>query len=93
MAELDIATQYVLDLPLEAADYRMASLLCLLPALQTNLLAAQSARSLFTANHRYKISRLTMGRCMLDTRRMVHDNAQILAYSRKLQAEIRDALA
>ena len=44
----------------------MASLLCLLPALHTNLLAAQQGDRLFTAAHAYKVSRATMGRCMLD---------------------------
>ncbi len=93
LAELEVATQYVLDLPLEAADYRMASLLCLLPALQTNLLAAQSSAKLFTTRHDYKISRLVMAQCMLDARRMVNDNAQILAHSRKVRAEIRNILS
>jgi farnesyl-diphosphate farnesyltransferase len=92
LAELDVATGYVLDLPLAAGDYRLASLLCLLPALQTNLLAAQEADKLFTPEHSYKISRVTLGRCMLDARRMTGDNAQILAYSRRLQEEIRRSL-
>jgi farnesyl-diphosphate farnesyltransferase len=92
LAELDAATQYVRDLPREAGDYRLASLLCLLPALQTNLLAAREADRLFTADHRYKISRVTLGQCMLDARRMIGDNAGILAYSRGLQKEIRHAL-
>lgn len=92
LADLEAATQYLLDLPLEASDYRLASLLCLLPALQTNLLAAREADRLFTADHRYKISRVTLGQCMLDARRMIGDNAGILAYSRGLQTEIRHAL-
>ena len=37
----------------------------------------------------YKISRATMGRCLLDAGRMVSDNAQILAYSRQVQEQIR----
>jgi farnesyl-diphosphate farnesyltransferase len=92
LAELEAATQYLLDLPLEASDYRLASLLCLLPALQTNLLAAREANRLFTADHRYKISRMTLGQCMLDARRMIGDNARILAHSRGTQEEIRRAL-
>jgi farnesyl-diphosphate farnesyltransferase len=87
-ADLHVATEYVLNLPLTARDYRMASLLCLLPALQTNRLAAQRSDRLFTAAHGYKISRVEMGRCMLDARRMVGDNAQILAYSRHALAQI-----
>jgi farnesyl-diphosphate farnesyltransferase len=92
LADLMAATQYLLDLPLEARDYRLASLLCLLPALQTNLLAAQETDRLFTAGHRYKISRITLVLCTLDARRMIADNARILAYSRELQGQIRRAL-
>jgi hypothetical protein len=91
LTELAVATQYVLDLPLAARDYRQASLLCLLPALQTNLLAAKESRMLFTRDHRYKISRLTMGQCMLDARRMVDDNARIAEYSQQLQQAIRNS--
>jgi farnesyl-diphosphate farnesyltransferase len=92
LAELEAATQYMLDLPLEASDYRLASLLCLLPALQTNLLAAREASRLFTADHRYKISRTALGQCMLDARRMIADNARIVAYSRELQGQIRHTI-
>jgi farnesyl-diphosphate farnesyltransferase len=93
LEDLEVATQYVLDLPTEASDYRMASLLCLLPALQTNLLAAREHAKLFTRDHRYKISRTVLGQCMLDARRMVGDNAQIRSYSDRLQEEIRRSLA
>jgi farnesyl-diphosphate farnesyltransferase len=89
LAELAIASQYVLELPLAARDYRQASLLCLFPALQTNLLAVKERHTLFTGDHRYKISRLTLSQCMLDARRMAGDNAQILEYSRRMQKEIR----
>jgi hypothetical protein len=92
LADLQIATQYVLDLPLAATDYRTASLLCLLPALQTNLLAVREPDRLFTVDHRYKIPRVRLGQCMLDARSMVGDNARIESYSRELQAEIRRRL-
>jgi farnesyl-diphosphate farnesyltransferase len=88
LADLQVATEYMLDLPTEASDYRLAGLLCLLPALQTDLLAVQRSDRLFTVNHPYKITRMTLGKCMFDARRMVSDNAQIAAYSHELQAEI-----
>jgi farnesyl-diphosphate farnesyltransferase len=88
LADLEVLTQYVLDLPLEARDFRLAVLLCLLPALQTNLLAAKETDRLFTAKHDYKISRVTQAQCMADARRMAGDNTQIAEYSGKARAEI-----
>lgn len=87
--ELNTAKEYVLALPKHAAGYRMACLLCLLPALLTNQLAAQDSRSLFTANHQYKISRPTMMNCLLDARRIAMDNRLIQSYSDRLLSEIR----
>jgi len=89
LGELRTATDYVISLPIYAEGYRQASLLCLLPALQTNLLAAKVQDRLFTSSHEYKISRLNLRKCMLDSRRLARDNEQILAYSNKLQSEIK----
>ena len=88
LSELNTATEHVLALPKHATGYRMATLLCLLPALQTNLLAAKRRDQLFTRNHTYKISRLAMSKCLLDARRMVQKDDQILAYSQRMQAEV-----
>jgi len=93
LAELDLAARYVTDLPPEAADYRQASLLCLLPALETNLIAARLADKSLTPEHRYKISRMTLGQCMLDARRLMHDDAAILAHSRRMMHVIAAARA
>jgi hypothetical protein len=71
----------------------MATLLCLLPALQTNLLAAKLNSKLFTSNHQYKISRLTLNECMMDARRMVQKDAQIRAYSQRIQAAVEKNLS
>ena len=49
------ATEYVVALPYEAAGYRMASLMSLLPAYQTLLLAAKRHAMLFTTEHYVKI--------------------------------------
>jgi len=82
-SDLREATRYVLALPQEAVGYRIASLLCLFPAYQTLLQAAERQARLFTSRHKVKISRVTMIRCIRDAREMVHDNAGILAYSRE----------
>ncbi len=93
LGDLQTATKYVTSLPLFAEGYRQASLLCLFPALQTNLTAAKNQQNLFTSNHDYKISHLVLRKCILDARRLIGDNAQILAYSDKLQAKIKDTLS
>ncbi len=86
--ELRDATAYLLALPYQAAGYRMASLLCLLPAYQTLLLAAEQQENLFTPRHQVKISRLTMGRCIFDASSMVKDNEALRRYSRQLEQAI-----
>lgn len=88
MGELRTSVDYVLALPYSAAGYRMASLLCLLPAYQTLLLAAQRHERLFTGDHRVKISRETLAQCMLDAQSMVSDNRAILQYSRNLESAV-----
>jgi farnesyl-diphosphate farnesyltransferase len=91
--ELNTATEYVLALPKNVIGYRMATLLCLLPALQTNLLAAKQKDKLFTPNHQYKITRLTLSQCMLDARHMVQKDGQIRAYSQRVQTEVGKILS
>jgi farnesyl-diphosphate farnesyltransferase len=90
--ELGDATTYLIALPYAAEGYRMASLLCLLPAYETLLLAAQKGHDLFTAQHQVKISRQTMGQCLEDGQRLLHDNDAIAAYSQDMDARIRDIL-
>ena len=87
--ELNTAIDYILTLPQRAIGYRMACLLCLLPALRTNQLAARETRNLFTANHRYKISRPTMMECLRDARRMVADNGLIQSHGYQLLSETK----
>lgn len=86
--ELAEATTYLLTLPINAQGYRMASLLCLLPAYQTLLAAAQTAPTLFTAEHHVKISREVMERCLTDTAAMWADNDAIAAYTADLRASL-----
>ncbi len=86
--ELHTATEYVLTLPYQLKGYRMASLLCLLPAYQTNLLAAEKMTSLFTSQHSYKISRQSLSLCVRDARRMLLDNELVIDYAQKTQTTI-----
>lgn len=79
--ELREATRYVLALPYDAVGYRIASLLCLLPAYQTLLQAAERQAKLFTAGHQVKISRMTMVKCIRDAITMAANNDGVLAYS------------
>jgi farnesyl-diphosphate farnesyltransferase len=92
MQELHHATEYVLALPYSAAGYRMAGLMCLLPAYQTLLAAARRHDTLFTAAHQVKITRPTMAQCGWDARRMLADNPAVQRYGRRLEAEIRAAM-
>jgi farnesyl-diphosphate farnesyltransferase len=85
MDELEKSVDYVLALPYSAVGYRIASLLCLLPAYQTILLAAQRQEELFTSDHQVKISRTTMSQCLLDAQSMLADNDAILRYSREIK--------
>ena len=92
LTELRAATGYVQALPYAAEGYRMASLLCLLPAYETLLLAARRREELFTAQHQVKISRQTMAQCLEDGRRLLHDNHGIAEYGRSMERQIRVAL-
>lgn len=92
LEELRAATDYAMALPYVAEGYRMASLLCLLPAYETLLLAAHRRHALFTPQHEIKISRETLAQCLDEARRMLHDNDGIAAYSRRIEAEIRAGL-
>ncbi len=88
MDELEKSVDYVLVLPYRAVGYRIASLLCLLPAYQTILLAAQRQGELFTRDHHVKISRTTMSQCLLDAQSMLADNDAILRYSQEVKRAV-----
>ena len=91
MDELRDATDYVLALPYNAVGYRIASLVCLLPAYQTILLAAERHKELFTSDHKVKISRPTMFRCLQDAQAMVADNEAIVLYGRRVERAVSAA--
>lgn len=88
MLELQSSISYVLALPYAAEGYRMASLLCLLPAMQTVSLAAQLQDRLFTQDHQVKISRRVMDECITDARNLLRDNEGLLAYGSAIQGMI-----
>jgi hypothetical protein len=88
LAELREATDYVLALPYSARGYRHASLLCLLPAYQTIYLAAQRQEILYTHEHKIKISRPTMVRCVADSQALLFDNGSIRRYSQAAEDSI-----
>lgn len=88
--ELQIATDYLVALPYSAQGYRRAALLCLLPAYQTLLAAAQQQDLLFTRKHFVKISRAAMAQCLADSEAMLHDNGLLEHYSRQITNEIHN---
>jgi farnesyl-diphosphate farnesyltransferase len=89
LAELRAATDYLLALPYTATGYRRASLLCLLPAYQTMLVAAQRQEILFTSEHQIKISRLTMAQCVADSQALLFDNTAIRRYGQRVEEKIQ----
>lgn len=88
LKEYDDSINYILNIPVSAHGFRKASLLMLLPGYQTLQLAAKKHNQLFTKNHDVKISRVTMGKCLLDANRLASSNNTILAY----RSEIVDQL-
>ena len=87
-AELDQSVDYVADIPFQAFGYRLASLMCLLPAYQTLLLAVQLHQKLFTSEHHVKISRKCFSQCFDDAKLIAKDNDALLAYSKKINNQI-----
>ena len=70
-------------LPYAAAGYRMASLMSLLPAYQTLLLAAKRHAMLFATEHHVKIFRTTLAKCQWDAQAMLTDSEAVRRYSRR----------
>lgn len=92
LAELDESVNYVINLPKTAVGYRKAGLLMMLPAYQTILLAAKRVQTLFTPEHAVKISRTTMGKCVIQAQLMASDDENIRAYGKDLSQQIRNTL-
>jgi len=92
LQELEDSVSYVLALPHNAVGYRQAGLLMMYPALETVLLAARRLPDLFTPRHAVKISRVTMGQCILRARRMAGDNWAIRTYVDEMSHKIRAQL-
>jgi farnesyl-diphosphate farnesyltransferase len=91
LGELRAATEYVRTIPTEAKGYRIASLVCLLPAYQTIVSAAQRQPRLFTSEHQIKISRETMVRCLHEAVTMAPDNDAITEHCQRLDQAVTTA--
>jgi len=93
MVELSVATEYVIALPYSAGGYRAGCLVSLLSAYETILLAARDQDSLFTIEHKVKISRDTLGKCMQTAQEMLADNRAILVYRNRARQTFDGAFA
>lgn len=93
LAELDESVNYVVNLPKTAVGYRKAGLLMMLPAYQTILLAAERYETLFTPDHAVKISRTTMGKCLIQAQVMATNDESIRTYGQELAQQIRNTLS
>jgi farnesyl-diphosphate farnesyltransferase len=92
LSELDDSVNYIINLPKTAVGYRKAGLLMMLPAYQTLLLATKRYKILFTPKHAVKISRTTMGKCLIQAQVMVTNDAAIQAYGEDLSKQIKKSL-
>ena len=92
LIELRSATAYVLDVPHRAKGYRIASLMCLLPAYETIMSAARQQSELFTVGHQIKIERSTMVRCIHDAASLAVDDDAIRGLSQNFERAIRDTM-
>ena len=88
LTDLRDAKDYSLALPYEVTGYRMASLLCLLPALQTILFMARSQEQMFTGQHPSKISQATFAQCIQDARNFLKYNRGIEEYFGQVVNEV-----
>jgi farnesyl-diphosphate farnesyltransferase len=93
VAELNASANFVMSLPQTAVGLRKAGLLMMMPAYETILLAAQRLPSLFTPEHVVKISRLTMGQCVLRARKIATEDSAIRKYTTEMSARIEQILA
>ena len=92
LSELDASVNYVTSLPKTAVGYRKAGLLMMLPAYQTLHLAAKQYKTLFTPEHTVKISRTTMGKCVIQAQMMATNDDNIRAYGQTLSQQITKIL-
>jgi farnesyl-diphosphate farnesyltransferase len=82
--ELLQSTHYFMSLPETAVGLRRAVLLMIIPAFETILQAAHQMPNLFTPEHEVKISRTTMGECVLRARKIAADNEAIRNYGQEV---------
>ena len=90
---LDEAVEYISILPYKVNGVRQATLMCLLPAYQTILLAAKESRLLFTKDHQIKISKLVLAGCFRDAKRLAGNNQLLLQYRENVHMRFYQSLA
>lgn len=84
---LDEAAEYIGALPYSLAGVRQATLMCLLPAYKTILLAAEKSNTLFTAEHRLKISRTSLAECFDQSSKMAQENSLLWDYREQVDEQ------
>lgn len=92
VAELDASVDYVLAVPQTAVGLRKAGLLMMMPAYETILQAAQRLTTLFTPEHAVKISRVTLGQCVMSARKIAPDDAAIRLYASEMSSKVQQTL-
>ena len=85
---LDEAVEYISSLPYGVSGVRQATLMCLLPAYQTILLAADCSKLLFTQQHQVKISKQVLAKCFVDAKECSIDNEQLMQYRDQMTEKI-----
>lgn len=89
---LDEAVDYISTVPYGLRGVRQATLMCLLPAYQTILLAAEKSQSLFTPSHHVKISAQVLAACFDDAKALSADNELLRDYRARLDAQLEEIL-
>ncbi|MDJ0752981.1 MAG: squalene/phytoene synthase family protein [Ardenticatenaceae bacterium] len=89
---LDEAVEYISTLPYKVNGVRQATLMCLLPAYQTILLAAEKSRLLFTQKHHVKISHKVLATCFEDAQAFSANNQLLRQYQAQIHERFENLL-
>ncbi len=86
---LDEAVEYISSLPYKVRGVRQTTLMCLLPAYQTILLAADRSKMLFTNKHHIKISKQVLATCFEDAISFSADNQLLKQHRDQMHEQIK----
>lgn len=86
---LDEAVEYISSLPYKVKGVRQTTLMCILPAYQTILLAADRSTMLFTHKHHIKISKQVLAACFEDAISFSADNQLLKQYRDQMHEKIK----